>query len=378
MFALNLNLFTEGLKGFDIRDFVDKARGFLIPYSSVLGVDIGTTTIKAVELNQDDNLIKLSNYGILENPGHLERDNAAIQASGLKVADELTASLLKNLLREMGRTVKEAVFSLPAFSSFVTVMDLPNISEKEFAQAIPYEARQYVPIPLSEVVLDWKVLTPLPGSLPNRTQVLLIAVSQDVVNRYYRIAEYAGLKLKSLELESLSAARALVLSDPTTTIIIDIGSRATSISIVDEKDVRMSHDIDTAGNDLTMAVARGMSISAVKAEEIKKNYGISPNQPYQYLPALLTPLLDMIISEAQKLMKRYSEKTRREVRRVILCGGGAMPPGIKDYFGREFKLPIEMANPFESISYKVELEPVLRTINPQLTSAVGAALKLFK
>lgn len=378
MFTLNFNTITQGLKGFDIRDFFDKVRGFLIPYSSVLGIDIGTTTIKVVELNQDDNLIKLSNYGILENPGHLERDNAAIQASGLKVADEMTASLLKNLLQQMGRTVKEAVFSLPAFSSFVTVMDLPSISEKEFAQAIPYEARQYVPIPLSEVVLDWKVLTPLPGSLPNRTQVLLIAVSQDVVNRYYRIAEYAGLKLKSLELESLSAARALVPSDPTTTIIIDIGSRATSISIVDEKDVRMSHDIDTAGNDLTMAVARGMSISAVKAEEIKKNYGISPNQPYQYLPALLTPLLDMIISEAQKLMKRYSEKTRREVRRVILCGGGAMPPGIKDYFGREFKLPIEMANPFESISYKVELEPVLRTINPQLTSAVGAGLKLFK
>ncbi|MEW5805611.1 MAG: type IV pilus assembly protein PilM [Patescibacteria group bacterium] len=356
----------------------EKLKGYLIPYSSVLGIDIGTTTIKVVELNKSDSVLSLKNYGILENFGHLERENAAIQTSGLKIVDEMTASLLKELLVKMGPTVKEAVFSLPAFSSFVTVMDLPNVSEKEFNQVIPYEARQYVPIPLSEVVLDWQVLNPLPSSLSGRAQVLLIAVSQDVVNKYYRIAELAGLRLKALELESVSTARALIGNDSTTTAIIDIGSRATSISMVDEKDVRLTHDIDMAGNDLTLAIARGMNISPIKAEEIKKNYGILITAEQQYLPGLLTPLLDFIISEIKKLSSRYTDKTRREVKKAILCGGGALPPGIKDYFQKELGMPVELGNPFARVSYAPDLEPVLKEIKAQFSPAVGAGLKVLK
>lgn len=348
-----------------------------MPFSSVLGIDIGTTTIKIVELEQSGGEVSLKNYGMIENFGHLERENAAIQSSGLKIVDEMTAVLLRELLKQMGPTTKEAVFSLPAFSSFVTTMDLPNISEKEFKSAIPYEARQYVPIPLSEVVLDWKVLRPIPGSTPNRIQVLLVAVSQDVVNKYYRIAELSGLKLKALELESISMARAVVPSDPTPTVVVDVGSRATSISIVDERDVRMTHDIDTAGNDLTMAIARGMNLSPVKAEEIKKNYGIASIQSYQYLPGLMTPLIDSIVSEIQKTSKRYLEKTKREVKRVVLCGGGVIPPGVKEYFERELKMPTELADPFSNLSYSSDLEPALKLVKPQFSSSIGSGLKLF-
>lgn len=378
MSKIDFNTVGLKLKGLDMKGLFDRVRGYIIPFSSVLGVDIGTTTIKVVELAQTDGKISLKNYGLIENFGHLERENAAIQASGLKIVDEMTAMLLKELLKQMGPTVKEAVFSLPAFSSFVTVMDLPNIPEKEFKQAIPYEARQYVPIPLSEVVLDWKVLSPLPGGLSNRIQVLLIAVSQDVINKYYRIAELAGLRLKALELESISMARAVVSSDSTTTVVVDVGSRATSITVVDEKDVRMTHDIDTAGNDLTMAVARGMNLSPVKAEEIKKNYGVAVTQNYQYLPGLLSPMLDLIISEIQKTIKRYGEKTRRDVKKVVLCGGGIEPPGIKEYIERELKLPTEIGNPFGYVSYSSEIEPALSSIKPQFSSSVGVALKIFK
>lgn len=362
----------------DFKSLWNNLKGYLIPYSAVLGVDIGTTTIKVVELDKSDGVFSLKNYGLLENFGHLERENAAIQTSGLKIVDELTASLLKELLNKMGPTVKEAVFSLPAFSAFVTVMDLPNVSEKEFNQLIPYEARQYIPIPLSEVVLDWQVLNPLPGSLTERTQVLLIAVSQEVVNKYVRIAQLAGLHLRALELESISLARALVGEDPLTTVVIDIGARATSISIVDEKNVRLTHDIDTAGNDLTLAVARGMNLSPLKAEEIKRNYGVLITAEQQYLPGLLTPLLDFIINEVKKLGARYAEKTRREIKRAILCGGGAMPPGIKDYFQKELGVPTELGNPFARVNYSPELEPLIRELRTQFSSAVGAGLKVFK
>ncbi len=355
-----------------------QARDFLLPVSSVLGIDVGTTSIKVVELERQAGAISLRNYGLLENSGHLERENAALQTSSLKIMDEMTAGLLKELLNQMGPTSKNAVFSLPAFSSFVTVMELPNVTEKEVGQAVPYEARQYVPFPLTEVVLDWEVLTPLPGAPSGKTEVLLIAVLQEVVNKYYRIAERAGLSLKALELEPVSLARAMIAEDPSATAIIDMGARATSISIVDEKHVRLTHDIDTAGNDLTMSVARGLNIAPGKAEDLKRAQGLKVSPSQQFLPALMTPILDVVIGEVQKLMKRYLERTRREIKKAVLTGGAVLPPGIRDYFEQELHIPTVLGDPFSSVSYNRMLEPVLKETGNSYSVALGAALKGFK
>lgn len=354
-----------------------KIKDYIIPYNAALGVDIGTTSIKVVELAQVDSTVSLKNYGILENFGHLERDNAAIQTSSLKIMDDVTAGMLKETLVQMGPTVKNAVFSLPAFSSFATLMDLPNLSDKEMREAVPYEAPQYIPFPLTEVVLDWQVLRPLPGGPTDRVQVLLVAVLQDVVNKYYRIAQIAGLNLKALELESLSLARALVGNDPSPNIVIDMGSRATSISVVDEKDVRMTHDIDTAGNDLTLAISRGLNISTMSAEQMKKDKGLAAVSGVEYLPALMTPLLDVVIQEVQKVKQRYFEKNRREVRRAIVTGGGILPPGIKDYIGKELGIETQFGNPFERISYDSSLEPAVKDIGNILSVSLGIALREF-
>jgi len=370
--AGNINKLSLGILGIG-----RKIKEYLIPYNAILGIDIGTTSIKVVELAQIDSAISLKNYGILENFGHLERDNAVIQTSSLKIMDEVTAEMLKEVLNQMGPTVKNAVFSLPAFSSFVTLMDLPNLSEKEMREAVPYEAPQYIPFPLTEVVLDWQVLRPLQGASTDRVQVLLVAVLQDVVNKYYHIAQLAGLTLKALELESLSLARALVGSDSTASIVIDMGSRATSISVVDERDVRMTHDIDTAGNDLTLAISRGLNISTMSAEQMKKDKGLAAVSDVQYLPALMTPLLDVVIHEVQKVKQRYFDKNRREVKRVIITGGGILPPGIKDYIGKELGIETIFGNPFQRVSYDPGLEPVVRDIGNTFSVALGIALREF-
>jgi len=361
-----------------IESVFGKISDVLFPPSNVLGIDIGTTSIKVVELNQQNGVITLQNYGMLENFGHLERENAAIQTSSLKIMDEMTASLLKELLKAMGQSSRNVVFSLPAFSSFVTVMELPSVSEKEVVQAIPYEARQYVPFPLTEVVLDWEILSPLPGVAAGRTEVLLIAVLQEVVNKYYRIAELAGLKLKALELEPLSLARAMVGQDPTATIVIDMGARVTSISIVDEKNVRLTHDIDTAGNDLTMSVARGLNISPIKAEELKRARGLSVASDQQFLPALMTPILDSVINEVKKMMRRYMDHTRRDIKKAVLTGGAVLPPGIKEYFAKELGIDTLLGNPFAHVSYNHMLEPIIKESGNEYSVALGAALKGFK
>lgn len=341
----------------------------------ILGIDIGTTAIKAVELAREGGVIKLATYGILENYGHLERINDAIQTSSLKILDEVTAEMLKKLLSEMKPSTRNCAMSIPIFSAFVALMDLPQLSQKELAQAIPFEARQYVPIPINEVSLDWQILGPTPGQEGQKVQVLLVAVPQDTIVKYQRIAELAGLSLKILEIETIAAARALVGPDPSTLLLVDIGSRATVISVVDEGYVRITRSIDTAGGDLTQVIANGLNVSPIRAEMLKKSRGLLAGTGEENLAALMTPLLDVIISEIQKLGALYTERTKREVKKVILTGGSSNIPGLADYFGKELQKEVAIGNTFSQLQYPPALSPILNTISSTFAVAVGLALR---
>jgi type IV pilus assembly protein PilM len=341
----------------------------------ILGIDIGTTAIKAIELAREGGVIKLATYGILENYGHLERINDAIQTSSLKILDEVTAEMLKKLLFEMKPSTRNCAMSIPIFSAFVALMDLPQLSQKELEQAIPFEARQYVPIPISEVALDWQVLGPTPGQEGQKVQVLLVAVPNDTIVKYQRIAELSGLNLKILEVETLAATRAIVGPDPSTLVLVDIGSRATVISIVDEGYVRITRSIDTAGGDLTQVIANGLNISPIRAEMLKKSRGLLAGVGEENLALLMTPLLDVIISEIQKISALYLERTKREAKKVILAGGSANIPGLREYFERELAKEVLIGNSFSQLQYPTALAPILNTLSPTFAVAIGLALR---
>lgn len=341
----------------------------------VLGIDIGTTTIKAMELAREGGVVKLKSYGILENYGHLERLNDAIQTSSLKILDDVTAEMVKLLLGEMKPTTRNCAMSLPVFSSFVSLMDMPMLSRKEFANAIPFEARQYVPIPISDVALDWQVLGPAPGQEGRRIQVLLVAVPLDIINKYQRIAELAGLNLRLLEIETISASRAVIGSDPTTTALVDIGARATVISIVDEGYIRMTRSIDVAGGDFTQVIANGFAISPQRAEILKKSKGLLASDGGINLSSLLAPLLGVIASEIQKLSALWTERSKREVGKIVLTGGSAVIPGLREHFAGELQKEVVIGNAFSQVEYPPALEPIVRIIGPIFSVSVGLSLR---
>jgi type IV pilus assembly protein PilM len=341
----------------------------------ILGIDIGTTSIKAIELSREGGIIKLETYGILENYGHLERINDAIQTSSLKILDEITAQMLKMLLTKMKPTTKDCAMTVPVFSCFVALMDLPQLSEKELMQAIPFEARQYVPIPISEVSLDWQILGPTPGQEGQKIQVLLVAIPQDVLMKYQKIAELAGLNLKILELDAIASSRSVVGTDTSTILLVDIGARATVISVVDEGYLRITRSIDTAGGDLTQVISNGLNISPIRAEMLKKSRGLLSGLGEENLQGLMIPLLDVIISEVKKVGAIYTDRTRREIKKVILIGGSASIPGLVDYFGKELGKEVILGNSFFQIQFPQALMPFLPNLGTVFASAVGVALR---
>lgn len=119
-----------------------------------LGIDIGTTTIKAVVLSFSNNQPILESYGILENYAHLERINEAIQTSGFKVVEKNVAQYLSDLLKRSNIKIKDAIFSIPCFNAYVNILEMPILADKDLERAVYYQAKQYVPIALSEVSID--------------------------------------------------------------------------------------------------------------------------------------------------------------------------------------------------------------------------------
>jgi len=341
-----------------------------------LGVDIGTTAIKLSEIHFHNGVFHLAAYGILTNYGHLERVNDAIQTSSFKIVEDNTSKLLEMVIKKSKINVNNVVMSIPAFSSFTTAIDFPMIPAKEIAQAIPFQAKQYVPIPISEVVLDWQIIEEAPG----RLQVLLIAVPKDIINRYVKLAKLARLNINAIELESISLARCLMSNDPTPTVIVDIGGRVTSFTIVDKTTVRLTTSIDSGGGDLTQVISSGLSIDPFRAEEIKKAYGLKPPPGQEVVANMMMPMLDVIRTEAERTMAIYTRKTGQAVSQMIVTGGSANMPGLIEYYAKDMKIKVIKGDPFELgyISYSAQLAPVIKDIGSSLAVACGLGVRGLK
>jgi len=244
-----------------------------------LGVDIGTTSIKMVEVTMGKKAPRVVNYGILESSGYLSRANQALQTSGLKIFEEDAVTLLKALIKQLGSSTTDAIASLPPFDVFMTLVDFPAMEAKDVAKALVYQAKQYVPMPLSEVALDWMKVSDYQDEKGFAHQkILLISVPQDQIKKYQRMFAAAGLRLRALEIESLSVAR-IFAGDPTSTIVVDIGSRSTNVIFLEKGVLAWSAQSDIAAASLTQALASSLRINPVRAEELKKEKGIVGTGP---------------------------------------------------------------------------------------------------
>lgn len=351
---------------------------------SILGIDIGTSAIKVVQLKKEEDKFKLETYGELSTVGYLERLNEPFQTTSLKTLEGMTREMLKILLERSETTAKQVVMAIPVFSSFVSVIEMPEMAEKELSRAVEFEARRYVPISLAEVVLDWKVIESgiikddvSPKAFKGK-RILLIAVPKEVVNKYIRVVDALGLKITALELESFALGRSLVTDQKSSACILDIGARATSFTIVDKSAVQMSHSLDVAGAEMTRILATGLGIASKRAEEFKLTYGLnhkSGRESREDMRELLNTSIDKIINGSERMINSYQSKTDRRIEKLILNGGSAQLTGLKEYIEKKLNMKVFIADPWPKIIYPSQLQPILKKIGPQFSVAIGAAMR---
>lgn len=348
--------------------------GFGKGASDIVGVDIGASSAKVVELKEEGGRAILKTYGELRTAGYLKKvDHERAMGGGfLRFLDTDIGAMVSDVMREAGVETKRAVFSIPSVSSFITLIDMPRLKERELADAVPFEAKKHIPIPTAEVSLGWEVVD---EGDPAIVRVLLVAVPHEVTEKYKRIADYAKLELRALEIENFALIRALVPHERRTSVVVNIGDHSTNISIVREGILRLTHNIDRGAAEITRVLAQGLSVSEERAEHFKKTIGLSDRPEEQEVSSIIASLVDTLLHETSRIVNTYNRSNKDRVDLMILAGGGANLRGLLDYSVKLFGFEVVLGNPFAKVVYPAFMQPTLKELGPSFGVAVGLALR---
>lgn len=357
---------------------------FFSSSSEMLGIDIGTHSIKASALVNDKQRFLLKNYAIMEIPPSA--------GSGKNVfSDDITIAALKELVRLAKFGVKECVTAIPAFHTFSTVLTLPYLSEKDLAQAIPLEAKKYIPLPLKNVILDWTIIdtaTETAQSSPKdsnhvgasrlypRVEIFLAVAPREIVEKFQLIFSRAGLKLRGLELENTALIRSLIGNDKSPAAIVNIGGRSTVALLVDKGFARLSHTYDVGGFEMTRSIAKHLQLSEARAERLKRQSGLTGSEGNMIRQALAS-LLDMLVFETERAIQNYETKAQRKIDKIILAGGLSAMPGLAEYFSEKSNRTVVKGNPMSRIQYPAAIQKIIPQIAPVLAVSLGLAMREF-
>ncbi len=344
---------------------------------SVLGIDMGTSSIKAVELSEKQGRFNLENYGELETLDYLGHPNLALQMSSLDIVESEASELLKMLVKEMGTDSRGALLSIPEFASFTTLLDMPMISDKEVSKSVEFQARKYIPMSLDELEIDWQRVDSYKNDEGQEFQrIFLIGIPKKVVSSYTNICKEAGLRVFSMELASIASVRAFPRFERPT-ILVDIGAESTTVVVAEKGDVKYSGQTDYGGIHITRALSTSLDLSMERADKLKKRKGFLEESGGSELSTLVLPFLDVIIQEVDYVRNIYEKRYGKKVNQFRIFGGGGNLDGIDEYFEKQLGIKKVEASIFSDVNYPQEVAPGIRLLENELPVAVGLAKKYF-
>lgn len=346
---------------------------------SVIGVDIGSSSLKVVQLRREGETAVLETYGELSLGPYAGGEVG--QATNLP-ADKI-AETLTDLLREANVTTNDAGVSIPFSRSLLRLISLPRRDDpNEQRTMVELEARKYIPVPISEVQLDWfTVPEPIPEGQKSseKMRVLLVAVHNDELSLLQNVINGANLAATFFEIEIFSTIRSVVNEPVKPVLVLDIGASATKVYVVEHGVIAFSHNIPQGGQDVTRMIAAAGNLSIQQAEQQKKEHGFSPpvnvhgDAPYER--GTIEIVFARIFAEARRALAQYEAANQKAVSALILTGGGGVTKSLSAYAKEFFSIPVELADPFAKAEAPAFMRPVLADIGPEFAVAFGLALR---
>lgn len=359
---------------------------------SYLGVDIGTSSVKVVELANENGRPRLLTYGFTEKKMAEGALNTAPEPADV-------ARAIVDILGKSRASSKKAITALPNFSVFTSILTLPYLSKKELPAAISWEAKKIIPTPLEEIILDWKIIEEIepraegaPDGQPDSPQaaqslkrifsrphknlkILLTGANKKLVKRYIDIFHQADLSLLSLETESFALIRSLVGDDKSTVMIIDLGATSSSIVVADGGVPVLTRSMELGGLALTRAISTSLNINLERAEQFKQDLSIDQETADNALPGTVEKAFDPILKEIIFTVNLYQGQHDKKIEKIILTGGTSLLGHLSAYLETALKINTYVGDPWARVIYPVELRPVLDRLGARFAVAIGLAMR---
>lgn len=361
---------------------------------SVLGIDIGSSAIKIVQIKKDKGKAVLENYGEL----------ALGPTAGLEVGratnlppDKILGAI-KDLLQETKINATYGAVSIPLSASLLSIIEMPRLDKKKLEAMIPLEARKYIPVPISEVLLDWWVMPernsdleeiqetnekPVEGGAvkaSNTLEVLVAAIHNEAINKYQALRTGAGLSSALFEIEIFSTIRAVIGHDLAPIMILDMGAGSTKLAMIEYGVIRNSpHIINMGSQDITLALSSSLGITVAEAEQLKREAGLSPKSVNgKNVNDIISLTLDNIFGEAKRVLINYQKRYNKTVSKIVLTGGGVLLKGLPAVATKNFEAEVVLGDPFSKVDAPAFLGSTLKENGPEFAVAIGLALKAMR
>jgi type IV pilus assembly protein PilM len=357
---------------------------------SVLGIDISSSSIKIVQVRKERGSAILETYGELALGPYTGLDKG--QSTNLPL-EKMSGALL-DLLKESNVTTKNCGVAIPMSSSLINIVEMPDVGKKRLETMIPIEMRKYIPVPISEVLIDWRLVpkdaeppsyaTTLleTGELPKinneshiaKTEVFVVAIHKETIENYTKIMQDAGLSASFFEIEIFSTIRTISAKPGEAVMIIDFGAATTKVYIIESGIVRDTHTINRGSQDITLSISKALGITMSQAEEIKRKQGLQ-NDSSEGSHQISTLVVDQIFNEANRVLLSYQKKFNKNIPRIVLTGGGSILRGLMEVAKKDLVTEVEVSDPFSNLQYPAFLESTLKSAGPEFAVAIGVALR---
>lgn len=366
---------------------------------SLLGIDIGTSHTKIVEILTEGSINRLAKFAIFPSNGLFEamQDASYNQSKG-------AVNYLKKMLNEAHFGTNKVALTLPDFKIVTKVIEMPYIEgDKHIQQAIEYVADEHLPMPMSEMSVKFSVLKENlynkkkidpSGILPKAMgygeekkgtmEVLLVAAPKKLIDNYIFIAHKVGFEIIGLEPNSLTLSRCITSDQRSVpTMILNLGSNYTDIVLVTNGNVRFVRNVKFGVQTLTRKLVEDLNLSTTQAENYLFTYGLNPTQLNGKVKELLDPVMSVLIQEIVRFQEYVEQRIRfvplgepNKVRRMVVSGGGALIPNIILELIGQLSLEVQYSDPWKTANIDLIAEKdMLKIVAPIFTTSVGAVIK---
>ena len=338
-----------------------------------LGLDIGPSAVKVVQLRREKDKIILDTYG--EVP--LGPYGGAAIGQAIHLGEEKLLEAIQTLFKEAKISARKTVVAIDPSTTYVSLIKLPKVDDDQLRTMIPIEARKYIPVPLTEVQMDW---WHIPTTINIETHdesvnVVLAAVNNETLGTYDRLVKKLELTDVEYEIHGYSLVRSSAPHTHKMVMYLDIGSQNTTLSLVFQGVVLDMHVISHGSQESTVQLSKALSIPVDTAEETKRTFGYKGDFSNPYIKDIMQLSSYPLFGEVARLSLMYERKYNQHIEGIILAGGGARVSGVLDVYAQTVHIAGRIATPFERVQVPEFLSEMIERIGPTYAIALGCALK---